>query len=287
MRRSAWLNALLLFVVAALGALVYLKPGDDAPAEHPLSQLKPSEVKSIRIERPGAAGIALEKKADGWVITAPLAARADELRVQRLIEIVEAKSAHKLAAGGLERFELEQPAARVTLAGQTFSFGMVNAVTREQYVMAGDAVYAVNPRYGTALPADPFDLASRQLLGPGETPLRIELKEFTVEQRDGKWTLTPAPAGESSQDELVRWVDGWRLASAIRVEPFVGGKPRPDIRIQLKNGGSFTLGILASEANLVLTRPDEKLQYHFRIDTAKRLLSPPGPTTRSEAADKK
>ena len=284
MSRLPWLNALLLVVVAALGALVYLKPGGNTPDEHPLSQLKPSEVKSIRIERQGAAGIALEKKAAGWVITSPLAARADELRVQRLIEIVEAKSAHRMAAGGLERFELERPAARMTLARQTFSFGMVNEMTREQYVMTGDAVYAVNPRYGTALPANPLDLASRQLLGSGETPLRIELKDFTVEQRDGKWTLTPAPSGELGQDDLVRWVDGWRLASAIRVEPHVGSKPRPDIRIQLKNGGGFTLGILASGANLVLTRPDEKLQYHFRIDTAKRLLSPPSAARDGRAA---
>ena len=287
MSRLPWLNALLLVVVAALGALVYLSPGGDPPAEHPLSRLKPSEVSSIRIERQGAAGIVLEKKADGWVITAPLAARVDELRVQRLLEIVEAKSAHRMAAAGLERFELERPAARVTLAGKTFSFGMVNAVTREQYVMTGDAVYAVNPRYGTALPAGAIDLASRQLLGPGETPLRIELKEFAVEQRDGKWALTPASVGGLSQDDLARWVDGWRLASAIRVEPYVGGKPRPDIRIQLKNGGSFTLGILASGDSTVFTRPDEKLQYYFRIDAAKRLLSPPGAGVRSEPADKK
>ncbi len=286
MSRLPWLNALLVIVVAALGALVYLKPGGDAPVEHSLSQLKPSEVKSIRIERQGAPGIALEKKAGNWVITAPLVARADELRVQRLLEIAEAKSAHRMAAGGLERFELEQPSARLILSGQTFSFGMVNAVTREQYVMAGDAVYAVSPRYGMALPANPIDLASRRLLGGGETPLRIELKDFTVEQRDGKWTLAPAPAGELSQDDLARWVDGWRLASAIRVEPHVGGKPRPDIKIQLKNGGSITMGILASGANLVLTRPDEKLQYYFRIDSAKQLLSRPS-FEREERAAKK
>ena len=286
MSRLPWLNALLVVVVAALGVLVYVNPGGDAPVEHSLSQLKASEVKSIRIERQSAASIALEKKEGSWVITAPLVARADDLRVQRLLEIAEAKSAHKLATGGLERFELKPPAARLILSGQSFGFGMVNAVTREQYVMAGDAVYAVSPRYGMALPASPSDMTSRRLLGSGEVPLRIELKDFTVEQRDGKWTLTPAPAGELSQDDFVRWVDGWRLASAIRVEPYVEGKARPDIRIQLKNGGSFTLGILASGANLVLTRPDERLQYYFRIDSAKRLLAPPAPAN-DERADKK
>ncbi len=286
MSRLPWLNALLIVVVAALAALVYFKPGGDAPVEHSLSRLKPSEVKSIRIERPGAADIVLDRKAGGWMMTAPLAARADELRVQRLLEIIEAKSTSRMAAERLERFELERPAARMTIGGQVFGFGMVNAVTREQYVMTGDAVYAVNPLYGTALPAGPVDLASRQLLGPGEIPVRIALKEFTIEQRDGKWTLTPAPAADLSQDDLARWVDGWRLASAIVVEPHVGGKSRPDVGIQLKNGGSLTLGILAGGTSLILTRPDEKLQYHFRIETGKRLLSPPG-AARDERAAKK
>ena len=275
MSRLPWLNALLLAAVAALGALAYFKPGADAPAEHALSALKPAEVSSIRIERAGAPAIALEKKDERWAMTAPLAARADPQRVERLLEILVARSAHRMPATALERFELAPPAARVTLAGQVFSFGMVNAVTREQYVMTGDAVYAVNPRFATALPAAAADLASRQLLGPGEVPLKIELKEFTVEQRDGKWTLSPATAGGPGQDDLVRWVDGWQLASAIRVEPHVGGKPRADVRIQFKSGASLVLGVLASGSNTVLTRPDEKLQYYFRVETARRLLAPP------------
>jgi len=275
MSRLPGLNALLFLVVAALGAFAYLRPGSETPAEQAISNLQPSDVHSIRIERRGAADIALDKRAGGWVVTAPLAVRADELRVQRLLEIVKAKASHKMAAAGLERFELAQSAARVTMDGQAFSFGMVNAVTREQYLMSRDAIYTVNPNYGTALPADPIDMASRQLLGSTEIPQRIALKEFTVEQRDGRWTVTPAPAGELSQDDLVRWVDGWRLASAIHVEPYAGGNPQSDITIQLKNGNRVILGMLSRGANLVLTRPDEKLQYHFRIDSAKRMLSLP------------
>lgn len=286
MSRLPWLNALLLLVVAALAALVYFKPGGNASAEHSLSWLNPSEVKTIRIERPDAADIVLDKKTAGWMVTAPLAARANGSRVQRLLEIVEAKSPGRMPAERLERFELDRPAARMTIGGQVFAFGMVNAVTREQYVMTGDAVYTVNPRYGTALPAGPIDLASRQLLGPGEIPVRIALKGFAIEQSNGKWTMASSPAADLSQDDLARWVDEWRFASALRVEPYVGGKPRSNVGIRLKNGGNLTLGILASGTSLVLTRPDENLQYHFRIDVAKRLLSPPG-AARDERAAKK
>src|SRR4029079_6997232 len=135
MRRLPWLNALLLVVVAALGAFVYLKPSVDSRNENALSKLKASEANTIRIERPGAGAISLEKKSGGWKVTAPLSARADETRVQRLLSIVEAKSAAKSPATELARFELDPPSATLTIGKQAFSFGMVNSLTREQYVM--------------------------------------------------------------------------------------------------------------------------------------------------------
>jgi len=285
MSRAWWLNALLAAAVAVLGAWVYFKPARDAPVEHPLSALSPTEAASIHIERPGAAPISLEKKAGAWHITAPFSARGDESRVQRLLEILEAKSAHRLGATDLPRFELDQPQARLTIGRQAFSFGMVSPMTREQYVMADGAVFAVHARYGTALPANAGDMASRQLFGPGETPVRFELKAFTVEQNDGKWKQTPQ-AQDFSQDDFVSWSDEWRRASAMRVEPYVKGKASAEIRIQLKEGGALTLGVLAREPELVLLRPDEKLQYHFRADLAKRLLSPPTAAREERAAKK-
>jgi len=275
MSRTAWLNALLAAAVAALGAWVYFNPTKDAPVEYPLSALKPAEVRSASIERPGAAPVSLEKKGGSWRMTAPFAARGDESRVQRLLEILEAKAAHKLPATDLARFELERPGTRVTLAGQSFDFGMVSAVAREQYVLTAGAVYVVSPRYGTALPAHAAELASRRLFGPGETPVRIESKAFTVEQRDGKWEQTPG-VRDFSQDDFVRWADEWRHATALLVGPYVKGKVLEEIRIQLKEGGALSLGVLAREPQLVLLRADEKLQYHFRPETAKRLLFPPG-----------
>lgn len=282
MRKSLWMNAALAAVVTALGAWVYFKPARDAPSEFPLSALKPSEARSIRVERPGEPPVVLERRDSAWRITAPFAARGDDLRVQRLLEIVEAKASHRLPATDLARFELERPQARVVIDGQAFAFGMVGAVAREQYVLTGGTVYTINPRYGTALPSSAGELASRQLLAAGEAPVRIEQKEFTIEQRDGRWTLAPA-AGKLSQDDFIRWIEEWRLSRATRVEPYVKGKALGEISLQLKDGRRVTLSILAREPELVLARPDEKLQYHFRPDIAKRLLAPPGAARPSSA----
>jgi hypothetical protein len=274
MRSSTWLNALLAAAVVALGAFFYFRPARDAAVEHPLSALKPQEATSLRIERAGAAPILLDRKQDAWFISAPFAARADASRVQQLLAIVEARAVHRLPAGDRGRFGLEQPEARLVVDGQPFSFGMVSDITREQYVMSGNAVYAVHPRYGAALPLSAVQMASRQLFGADESPVRFALSDFAVEQRNGKWMLAPRSA-DLSQDDLLRWVDEWRLASALRVESRSTARARDEIKIQLKNGGGFTLGILSREPELVLARSDEKLQYRFGAELAKRLLSPP------------
>jgi hypothetical protein len=284
MSRAGWLNAALAAIVVALGVFLYFRPAKDAAVEHPLSGLKPQEVRSLRIERAGAVPVVLARKQDTWFIEAPIVARADDSRVMRLLAVVEARTAHRMPAGDRGRFGLEPPQARIIVDGQPFSFGLVNEITREQYVMAGDAVYALHPRYGAGLPESAVQMASRQLFGPGEAPARIALGNFAVEQRDGKWMLAPR-AADLSQDDYIRWVDEWRLASALRVEPGPATRARDVIRIQLKNGGELTLGVMAREPELVLARSDEKLRYRFSAALAKRLLSPP--SARDEPVGKK
>src|SRR5262245_12521477 len=213
--RRAWLRTVLLAAaVAALGLFVYTKPAS-VPGEHALSAVKPGAALAVRLERPRREAVVLEKRGEDWFITSPLAARAEPLQVERLLAIAEAKSPVRLAATDLARFELERPTARLTIDAQSFDFGMVNDGSRAPYVLTGRAVYTVSPRYGAALPATPGDLIARQLLGNNEVPVRVQLSEFTIASDAGKWVLTPA-TGDLSQDDLQRWVDDWRHASALR-----------------------------------------------------------------------
>src|SRR5262249_11788167 len=108
MSRTAWLNALLACAVAALAGSAYLKPRTGVAREYAVAPAATGEARSIRIERPDAAPIVLEKREGGWAMTAPLAARADELRVQRLLAIPGAKASSRLAATDLARFELDR-----------------------------------------------------------------------------------------------------------------------------------------------------------------------------------
>jgi hypothetical protein len=274
MSRTAWLNALLACAVAGLGLFVYFRPGTGTK-DYALATLDRAAARVVRIERPGAPPVVLEKRQNDWFLSAPLAARADAGRVDRILAIAAARSAHRLAADDLARFELDRPAARLTIDGQSLDFGLVNTVSREQYVLAGGAVYAVDVRLVTALPAAAGDLIDKRLFGPAETPIRVELKDFGVAKEDGRWTLRPQQ-DELSQDDLARWLDGWRHAQALRVEPHVGSKPLGEVRVGLSDGRTVTLGIVARAAEVALLRSDEKLVYYFFKDAGQRLLAPPG-----------
>ena len=275
MKRGWMVNAVLLVAVSTLGAFVYFKPRADAPVSYALSALHRADVKRVQLERKGDPAIRIERKGESWFITAPLSARADSFQVEHLLAILDARSGHRLAATELTRFDLEQPLMRLVIDDEPFGFGAVNAATREQYVLAGGAVYTISPRYGAMMPIDVAHLIRRQLFTPDESPVRFEFRDFTVALSEGKWRVSP-PAGDLSQDEVNRWIDGWRHAAALRAEPYSGGKPIDAVKMQLKDGRTLEFDILRKGSEFVIARPDEKLRYHFAAETAQRLLLPPG-----------
>ena len=273
MKNRQWLNVALLAAVAILALFAYFKPHKSEP-EHRLSALKAADVRNIRIEIPGSVPLALERTGSDWRLAAPVAARADSFQTQRLLAILEATSKDRLPAAGLARFDLNEPYARVTIDQQPFSFGAVNQMSREQYVLTQDGVYLVPLRYGAVLPKNALQLVSRQLFAADEAPVAFEFKDFSLAQQDGKWVMSPA-AADMSQDDINRWIDEWRLATALAVQAADNRKPLATIKVRLGSGSDLTLTVLQREPDLVLARSDQPFQYQFAGDAAKRLLAPP------------
>ncbi|MGZ5681811.1 MAG: hypothetical protein ACXWI6_23870 [Burkholderiales bacterium] len=88
---------------------------------------------------------------------------------------------------------------------------------------------------------------------------------------------------EASADERNAWVDAWRHASAIRAARGDNHPAPQEITVALKDGRMISLGVLQREPELVLIRRDETIEYHFFADNGKKLLAPPGASTRGQA----
>lgn len=276
MKRGWWLNLVLFAVVTALAWLAWRTPSRDEAAHQTLASLRPAQVQRIALTRPGQPAIELERRGTQWLITAPVRARADDFQVLRMLTVLEARPSAKLPTTDLARFDLQLPAAQLTIDGVDYAFGGINTVTREQYVMRGDSVYAVELRHGAGLPADAGALIRRVLLNENEQPVALTLPTFNLRQNDGKWTITP-PVHDLSQDDLQRYIDQWRHASAAKVEPYDGRPVLAEIRLALRDGAGLELGVLQHEPQLVLWRRDSGLQYWFLAAASRALLAAPTP----------
>jgi hypothetical protein len=280
MKRLPWINVVLLVGVITLALFAYFQPPTAAP-NYRLSMLTAADAKSIKIEASGAPPIVLERSGAEWKIDAPLAARADDFQVQRILAVLGATAEERLPATDLARFDLAPPALTLTIDGQTFGFGIVNALTREQYVLTRNEIYLTRPGYGMAVPA--WQLISRQLFAENETPTAFEFPNFKLAQQNGKWMLSPSPKTALSQDDFNRWIDNWHYASALAVQP--AGKRTGVTTIQVKFQGNHTvkLAVLQRVPQLVLTRDDQPaFEYQFTDDVSQQLLTPPGTPLKSQ-----
>jgi hypothetical protein len=283
MKRGWIINLLLLAAVVGLGAYIYYRPGAD-DARHKLTALAPSAVTRVVIEPRDGESIELARRGDAWYLARPFEARADRSQVERLLELTSAAGKEKLEATDLARFDLDRPSLTVTLGEQRFAFGTVNPLSQEQYVLAGDSVYLLPSFYSSLVPRQAERLLTHSLFVAGESPVAFALPGSRIELQDAKWVRRPAVgAEEPSQDDFSRWVDGWRFASSLLTQRAGAKAATAHVEVRLADGRTLKLGILQREPELILVRPDEKLQFHFSGEVGRRLLTPPEAT--APAAD--
>lgn len=285
MKRGLLINIALLAAVIILGLLAWRTPSREEAARTPLSAVKPAAVSRITLTRPKRPAITIERRGEQWWISAPFKARADEFQILRMLTILDAQPTARLPAAELARFELEPPAAVLDIDGVQYAFGGINSVTQEQYVLRDDVIYAVELRHGAGLPSNAAALVRRALLSENELPVTVALPEFTVAKNNGQWTLSP-PSAEAGADELQRYIDQWRMASAATVEPYDKRPPLAEVRITLADGSTLAMGLLQRQPQLVLWRRDNGLQYAFLAGAARSLLDKPGTKPKPAEKDK-
>ncbi|MCC6533249.1 MAG: DUF4340 domain-containing protein [Burkholderiales bacterium] len=274
------LNFGLLAAVAAAALALYLTPRQDAPQSYSLVPVAPEQIRRIDIERAPATTISLARAGDQWRMRTPVAARLDDTALSRVLELARLRSAQRLPAQALTRYGLDQPWGSIRFDDHRIDFGMSNTLTQEVYAKSGEHVYMIPARALSALPSTPAKLIAHRMFGSDEHPVAFGHARFTLRHDGERWQLDPADPN-LSQDDLVRWVDQWRMASSILTQP----QPNPAadfkdrIEVTLRDGRALVVGVAARQPDLVLVRADEGLAYHFAARAAQMLLATP-----SEAA---
>ena len=124
--------------------------------------------------------------------------------------------------------------------------------------------------------SQPDRLLTHSLFNQNEKPTSFTFKDFRVEQKEGKWTISPevAETERPSQDDLNRWADDWRYASSLLTQPWSGNPAPETVQVGLSDGKSIVFVVAREEPELIIARPDEKLQFQFSGEMSRRLLRP-------------
>ncbi len=264
--------------IAGLAAFLYFRPQSPDIHKYPLSTSPVEAVQSLRMVRQQQE-IVLQQLDHHWYLVKPVQARADEGKVAEILEILTVTSSQRLPLVDLGRFGLDQPNVRLYLNDEYFGFGGFAPTTNQQYVVAGDQVYLISPRYVLALPSNASDLINPQLLASDEIPVKFELNHLTVEFQNENWRITVQHSDEALDEEIIKhWIQLWQTAHAaeLRLEQALG----PDfveagsIEITLQNKQEINLRILQNEFSVLLLRVNDGFGYQFPIDAGQQLLDP-------------
>lgn len=274
------LNLALLALVAALALVLWFRPGEEAaPEAPPLTPLARAAIDAIAITRPGEADVRLERREDGaWRLTAPIEARVDPFTLDALVDLAGAPTDRTVAteAGDLARFGLAPPELTVRLNQTEVHFGAAHPLEDRRYARHDSRVYLLPVRYYRAASAPYTNFIDTRLIEPGRKLTALALPGFRLTLEDGTWRRAPALEPLSS-DRINAFVDDWKHARALRVQPYAGDPVRQRITLTAEGpeagAAEITVGILAREPELVLYRPDEGLQYHLPASLAERLLT--------------
>lgn len=283
MKGRWWLNLALLVVVVALALVAVYRPGIHKPPPlQALTTLKQAAISHIRVKKAGEDELKLVRKGITWHMTAPRTARVNKFRVQQLLQLAGAKTKTRFTVkpSELAKYGLNKPAVTVWLNDTAIRFGGAHPMEPLRYVLVGNSVNLLPATYYYSASAQLDTYFNTQLLDPGSHPTAITLPDFSVYRDHGKWRMKPAKKGLSA-DQFTTFVDHWRMARALEVQPYSGKPVKGHVKIQLESSGSgkageLELGILARKPALILYRPDEGLEYRFPAQAAKRLVQPPG-----------
>ena len=277
--KNRWLvNLGMGLLIGVLVLFAAYKPGTDkGPGGSPLTLLVPGDIQRIRLLRPKQAEIVLEKTGEAWRLTAPRAARANDNRVNELLQLAGARASARFPAApaDLGKYGLDTPLATLYLNDVEIRFGGLHPLDNQLYVLHDAQVQLIPTAVFRAVSAPLNDFFSSSLLAEITKPVAFKFPAFSLKQNEqGAWVRTPELKALSS-DRVNRFVDEWRYARALSVTPYTGRPARERVTLAVVEGDktrTLDIGVLAHKPEFVAVRKDEGLEYHFPVDIGARLM---------------
>jgi len=280
MSKRNLLNLLLLIIILALVAIVIFEPGKKQAITPPsLTELKSSEIDSIKINRPNARwnnqNIEFQKTSEGWQLIKPYQVSANAFRIESILKLLSAVSLsqNNIANLDLKKFGLDKPFATITFNNTTIIFGNNNSLKNHRYVRIGSNLHMIADTFYYQITAKVESYIDHKLISENSKITKLHLPNIELEQINGKWSVTPK-ADNLSADSVTQLINEWQLSQAYdinKVNPESVSKA--DITVYLNNENSIRFKIKTTEDIFNLINIDSGISYILSKDRQNKLLN--------------
>lgn len=272
-----WLINYFLFVLIVLftwiGNRYDLQTGEQKA--NAVSTLEANRIDRFSIQTTDEA-IEIKRDDSGWQITSPIQWPADQVNMERMLDITNAETDSKIAASeiDLNEFGLQFPRTSMRLNDTSVAFGITNNIGERRYTMIDSTVYLLPDIYHPFISQGLLAVVDRRLL-PGSLNLQsLQLPDLVIARDDQAWLKD----GEAASDSvpLEDMVGNWQGLEATRIKRFNStATPRQKIIVELANGEILEYFLMSIAPEIVIAHPRLGLQYHFSDDHYYQLVSLP------------
>lgn len=257
-----YLLILMIIVLTYIGNKYNVQTGYQE--DHKITRLKAADIMSISIQT-ADAGISLSRNGGSWQIDEPVLWYANNIAVERIIDIVNAQTDSKLPVSEIDpaTLGLQFPKAILSLNNTQITFGDTNNIGDRRYLQIDDTVYLLTDRYLPFMTQGITGLLDRRLL-PGALALKsLILADIKLEkQEENVWA---EDTGRLTANQAAKIINNWQTLEAERIQRYqINLTPKQKITAILEQGGEIEFHVLAIKPQLVIARSDLGFQYHFK-----------------------
>ena len=268
------INFVLIFLIICLsyvGNKYNVQPGYITDSK--ISTIKPDEVDSILIQTADQR-MQFKRSLNGWNMTNPIQVAANPIKVERLLGITNISTDSRLPASeaDLKQFGLESPKGFLRLDETDIHFGKTNNIGERRYIQIHSTIFLIADLQYPLMNLPYFDYLNHRLLTDISTLVEIKLPSTSLIRADnGAWRDSNQ---KYSPDQTNQLVDHWNKLEARKVRPYDKHLPaKSKVSVRFENSQEITFFVLSINPEIILARPDQKLQYHFAASDYYRLLA--------------
>lgn len=257
-----YLLILLIIVFTYIGNRYSVQTGYQQ--DNKITSLKAADIMSISIQT-ADAGMKLSKNGVSWQIDEPVLWYANNIAVERIIDIVNAQTDSKLPISEIDpaALGLQFPKAILSLNNTQITFGATNNIGERRYLLIDDTVYLLQDRYLPFITQGITGLLDRRLLPRALALKSLKLSDVKIDkQEENVWV---PDSGSLTAKQAGQIIENWQTLEAQRIQHYrIDQTPKQKVTAKLEQGGEIEFYVLAITPQLVIARSDLGLQYHFQ-----------------------